>query len=132
VKRKDFQILAALRLKDAKVLLRAGCHEGAYYLAGYAVECALKACIAKRTDKHDFPDRARAERSFVHNLEALAIVADVHQALADRTRSEKWGTVRKWSEQSRYRQPTKEEAASLVDAVADRRHGILPWLKLHW
>jgi HEPN domain-containing protein len=31
------------------VLLEAGLYAGAYYLAGYAVECALKACIAKKT-----------------------------------------------------------------------------------
>jgi hypothetical protein len=57
MKRKDFQELAAVRLKEARVLLRAGCYEGAYYLAGYAVECALKACISKQTERHEFPDR---------------------------------------------------------------------------
>ena len=32
---------------DARALLAAGCWAGAYYLAGYALECALKACILK-------------------------------------------------------------------------------------
>lgn len=42
MKRKDFQQLAALRLKEARVLLRSGCYEGAYYLGGYVAEYALK------------------------------------------------------------------------------------------
>jgi hypothetical protein len=36
-----------------------------YYLAGYPVEFALKACIAKSTERHDFPDKRRANQS--HN-----------------------------------------------------------------
>jgi hypothetical protein len=38
-------------------LLQAGCYEGAYYLLGYVVECALKACIAKTIKEHEFPDK---------------------------------------------------------------------------
>ena len=49
-----------MRVKEAAVLLQNGCPEGAYYLAGYAVECALKACVAKQTREHDFPDRKSA------------------------------------------------------------------------
>lgn len=52
--RKDFQVLSKVRLREAKVLLGVGLYDGAYYLAGYAVECGLKACIAKRTLRHDF------------------------------------------------------------------------------
>jgi len=42
--------------------------DGAYYLAGYAVECALKACIAKKTQRHEFPDKRRVDASHTHNL----------------------------------------------------------------
>jgi HEPN domain-containing protein len=38
--RADFQKLAELRIREAKVLLDSKHYEGAYYLAGYAVECA--------------------------------------------------------------------------------------------
>lgn len=34
-----------------------GLYDGAYYLSGYAVEWALKACIAKNVKRYDFPDR---------------------------------------------------------------------------
>jgi HEPN domain-containing protein len=49
--------MAMVRLKEANVLLRLGLSDGAYYLAGYAVECALKACIAKGTRRYEFPDK---------------------------------------------------------------------------
>jgi HEPN domain-containing protein len=47
--RADFHKLAEIRIKEARVLLDRKCYAGAYYLAGYAVECALKACIARKT-----------------------------------------------------------------------------------
>jgi HEPN domain-containing protein len=53
--RRDFQKLALIRIADAQVLFQNGRYDAAYYLAGYAVECALKACIAKQTMRHDFP-----------------------------------------------------------------------------
>ena len=45
--RKELQALSGIRLREARALARLGMNDGAYYLAGYAVECALKACIAK-------------------------------------------------------------------------------------
>ena len=47
----DFENLANIRIIEAEVLLYSGNYPGEYYLAGYAVECALKACIAKQV-KH--------------------------------------------------------------------------------
>ena len=44
--RSDFQQLADVRIDEAAVLFAQGKYDGAYYLAGYAVECGLKACIA--------------------------------------------------------------------------------------
>ena len=69
--RKDFQDLAAARLREARVLLRAGAFDGAYYLGGLAVECALKVCIARATQRYEFPNRSRAQLVFTHNLEGL-------------------------------------------------------------
>jgi HEPN domain-containing protein len=66
--RADFQQLSELRLREAQALLAAGLPDGAYYLAGYAVECALKACIAKRTREHDFADKKLVNDSHTHDL----------------------------------------------------------------
>jgi HEPN domain-containing protein len=73
--RADFQQLAELRLREAQALLAAGLPDGAYYLAGYSVECALKACISKRTQLHDFPDKKLVNDSHTHNLKELLRLA---------------------------------------------------------
>jgi len=48
-------------------LLRLGLFDGAYYLAGYAVECALKACIAKGTQRFEFPDKRKGSLVILTN-----------------------------------------------------------------
>lgn len=48
--RGELQELALIRLQDAKVLLDNHCFDGAFYLSGYTIECALKACIAKKNE----------------------------------------------------------------------------------
>ena len=55
--RDDLRQLARIRLKDARALLNIRNYDGAYYLSGYVVECGLKACIAKKTRRYDFPDK---------------------------------------------------------------------------
>ena len=55
--REALQLISRQRKREAAALLRAKLFPGAYYLAGYAVECALKACVAKQTNKHDFPNK---------------------------------------------------------------------------
>jgi len=60
--RSDFQQLAEDHLRHGKALLDAGLYSGAYYMCGYVVECALKACICKRTKEFDFyrsPEESR-------------------------------------------------------------------------
>ncbi|MCX6594439.1 MAG: HEPN domain-containing protein [Acidobacteria bacterium] len=135
--RRDFQILARLRLNEAEVLFAAGLYSGSYYLAGYAIECALKACIAKQTQRFEFPDKRRAESSHTHRLLDLVRTArlDTAMGLAERESPEiaaSWRTAGLWSEQSRYTQKDRVEAEALLHAARDRRSGIIPWLKKHW
>ena len=137
MKRKDLQQLSALRLREAKLLLQANCPDGAYYLAGYAAECAIKACIAKATERHEFPDKKRAESSYTHNAVDLIRVAGLNKALhsaitGDSNFAEAWEVVRQWSEAERYERHSIEEAETLIVALSDRKHGILRWLKQFW
>jgi len=62
----DLYRLTAARLEDARILLHQNRAQAAYYLAGYAVECALKACIARKTALHEFPDMHHARKSCNH------------------------------------------------------------------
>jgi HEPN domain-containing protein len=79
--RADFQQLAEVRIGEARVLLEADCYPGAYYLAGYAVECALKACIAKQTREYDFPEKDFVNKSWTHKLEKLPNLAELEDRL---------------------------------------------------
>ena len=137
VNRKDFQVLSKVRLKEARAVLDAGLFDGAYYLAGYAVECGLKACIAKATQRHEFPERRKVEASHSHNLRELVKVADLEDARLDRAKKDpdfrsSWDLAQNWSEQSRYRRTRPDITQAMLDAVADPRHGVISWIKLHW
>ena len=81
--------------------------DGAYYLAGYCVECALKACIAKATQRRDFPDKRKGDDSYPHSFEKLLKVAELEKARAEGARRDaafrdNWNLVQWWSEKSRY------------------------------
>jgi len=136
--RSDFQVLANVRVKEAKILLDSQCFPGAYYLLGYAVECALKACIAKRTKRFDFPDRRTVIDSYTHDLEILLRVSGLKVEHEMEVNSNprfniNWTTVKDWSEQARYSTVTsKAEAENLHSAVTARRGGVLTWLKKWW
>jgi HEPN domain-containing protein len=74
VNRKDLQNVAETRLKDAHLLYQHRRFDAAYYLACYVIECAecaLKACIAKKTKRHDFPDKTFAHNVYIHDLTKL-------------------------------------------------------------
>ena len=135
--RADLRRLARIRLKEAQVLLNAKCFDGAYYLCGYAVECALKACIAKATKKSEFPDLERVKGSYTHNLGTLVKLAGLEalrasEATADAAFGVNWGLVKDWAETARYAQHDEKKARDLCEAVADSSHGVMRWLKRHW
>jgi len=135
--RSDLQRLARTRINEAKVLLENGRYEGAYYLAGYAVECALKACIAKQTQRQEFPDKKRVDDSYTHDLAKLARVANLENDLKKETQLNSafdsyWSFVVGWSEAARYQFVTPESATNLYNAITDRQHGVLSWLKKYW
>jgi hypothetical protein len=141
--RSDFQDLAELRLKEARALLAAELPEGAYYLAGYSVECGLKACIAKRTQQHDYPDKKLVDKSYTHDVERLMDAAGLSDLLKSNLAMNEeleldWETVREWSEQSRYDQFKGDpmgglaSAQSLIDAVESEKGGVLRWIRQSW
>ena len=137
VNRKELQALSRIRLREARALVKLGMNEGAYYLAGYCVECALKARIAKATLRHEFPDKKKADLSYTHNFKGLLNVARLEKTLVDEAKRdavfrENWGIVELWSEHSRYVTSDAVTARELVKAVGDRNHGVLRWIMLHW
>jgi HEPN domain-containing protein len=134
----DLQKLAQIRIEEAEALLKAKKWAGAYYLAGYGVECALKACVAKKTKRHDFPDKDFAAKCFTHKLEQLVVQAGVQMIFqaartADPDLEVNWTIVKDWDEKARYeRKRSRAQAQGLYDAITDSVHGVLTWIKLHW
>jgi len=138
VNRKDFQTLALVRLREAETLLANTLPNGAYYLSGYAVECALKACIARQTQRHDFPPDPRTVQSiYTHDLTRLIALAGLDSVLTaqrrvDRHFSTNWELVDDWSEQSRNDRHSMDDAQRMLEAVANRRNGVLRWIRRYW
>ena len=136
--RDDLRDLALQRLEDTRVLLEKDRYAAAYYLSGYAVECGLKACIAKHTRQFDFPPEPSAiNKIYVHDLSVLVKSAGLEQDLKADSEKHKefdknWTLVKDWSEKSRYQTRTKVEAYGLFGAISDSKHGVLQWISRHW
>jgi hypothetical protein len=136
--RRELQLLARLRLQESRALFKAGLPAGAFYLAGYSIECALKACIAKKVRRHDFPDKATVEKSWKHDLKQLANAAELgpeleRELVTSPQFSANWGVVKDWSERARYRTSTSSiEARDMIRAVSAPTHGVLRWLIRRW
>ena len=81
--RAEWQTLADDRILDARAHLVAGVDRwsAAYYLAGYAVECGLKACVLARVATFPeviYPDRKVLKRCLdARHRKALLLVAGI-------------------------------------------------------
>jgi hypothetical protein len=134
--RKDFQCLSRLRLNDARTLLKSGNNEGAYYLTGLAVECALKAAISRRTQRYEFPPKPTIVRGiYDHDLNKLLVAAGLDTVLETATASnaelkQNWGLVKDWTVESRYL--LAGLSADALYRAATGRNGVLGWLRQHW
>ena len=136
--RTEYKTLARKRLSDAKALLKTGRNDtGAYYIAGYVVECALKACIAKQTKLYQYPPRDGASY-YTHNVQALLGKAGLTDLLkterqTNSTLDTNWKAVEQWAETSRYEVAvTRIKAQEIIDAIEDPVNGVLQWISAHW
>jgi len=107
MKRQDFQRLADARLADAKLLLSEGRFDSAYYLAGYAVECGLKACAARLTIFEFQRDKKPIDLVYTHNLSTLIDSAGLRGEFdleygGNKSFEDNWGVVKLWTADSRY------------------------------
>jgi len=134
----DLEQLVDIRVSEAKVLLENRNYQGAYYLIGYSLECALKVCIAKQVQQYDFPNKQLAAQSHTHKLTDLLGVAGLKQRLAEQENDDiefklNWAVAKDWSEKARYEcniEATK--ATALFNAITETNSGILAWLKTYW
>jgi hypothetical protein len=138
VNKSDFEELAELHLQHAKALLDAQLYSGAYYMCGYVVECALKACICKRTDQYAFyPHPKEAQKAWSHKFKDLISLADIGERIEEDRRADDildiyWKAVEGWSEGSRYEPRGQKVTEDLLAAVSDPAHGVLSCLRRFW
>lgn len=133
----DLQRLAQLRLDDAIFLLRANRPSSAYYLAGYSVELALKACIAKLVQPDTIPDKAFVMAIYTHKIDNLLATAGLRPQFDADTKADAqfgayWAIANNWSEDSRYEFWDSVAATTLLQAIADPSHGVFQWVKRYW
>jgi hypothetical protein len=142
--RTDFQQIAILRLEEAETLLNQGKYNGCCYLAGYALESALKAVICQQMDNDDFFDILKSEtvRAFkIHNLKELIILAGLSRKYDDLRLNnsilhDNWLVIFdeiRWSEQLRYQiSMTQQNAEHMIYAINEPKNGILEWIRNYW
>lgn len=116
----ELRRVARARLTDAKALCKAKRYDGATYLAGYAVEVALKARICKSLGWKDFPETTREFEGLLtfktHKLPLLLRLSGREQIVKRKVFVE-WSAVASWDPETRYRAvgtSSKNEAELMI------------------
>ena len=137
--RVELQQLSDERIADARALLAAGQWSGAYYIAGYALECALKSCVLTYIDQTGiiFEDKKYAQNCWTHDIEDLVRHANLtierdKAAGSNIILGHYWLIAKDWSETSRYRISTQLQAVQLFHSLTETSDGVLPWVKQYW
>jgi len=137
--RQELQDLALLRLQEAETLSNAGFYDGCAYLCGYVVELALKACICRLLDTHDYPATGEYKRVYaVHDLDQLLFLAGLRARLdpANQALLSNWSLAVPWNPAERRYQAagsvSQQQALDILNAVSDPNDGVLAWLKKSW
>jgi hypothetical protein len=136
----QWQQLAERWLVDAKSLLDVHRWSAAYYVAGYAVECGLKACVLARVAAEAeviFEDKKFSEKCWTHSLLELVKLAGLEATrLADVAANpvfgQNWLVVKEWSEKTRYQTKSHQKAKKLYNAITDNSNGVMQWIRAHW
>jgi HEPN domain-containing protein len=138
--RKDLQELSRLRLREAEALYKAHLYDGCVYLAGYAVELALKARICRVLRVKEYPpvtgDLGRAFK--VHSLEHLKVLAGLSRDIdvsKNKELFDNWSRAVTWDPEQRYGSPGKYTAAAarvILDGLTAKPNGVFTWLLKRW
>ncbi|MFT3987218.1 hypothetical protein [Aestuariivirga sp.] len=137
MKRADLQKLAEQKIEDASLLLANNRFGNAFYLAGYAIEIGLKACISKQIIAQMIPSKQFVDKLYTHEFKALIGLAGLAQELQDEQKRDRlfatyWGAVGEWNEAARYTATDAATAQLMVQATRDTNSGVLRWIRLHW
>ena len=137
LRRSDLQAVAQAKIDDASLLAQNNRFSNAYYLAGYAVEIALKACIAKQFTADAIPEKSFVNSIYVHNLKSLVGLAGLSADFkikgdADPAFAANFALVAQWDPDVRYESSDPMSAQTMIAAIVDPISGVLPWIKQYW
>lgn len=137
LRRTDLQANAQRKFDDAVILFRNGSPSNAYYLAGYAIELGLKACVAAQLAPQTIPDKAIIKRILDHNFNVLIGLSGLADELkrtqtADLDFAANWAVVSEWSPDARYEAIDAMSTQTLIDAIGNENSGVLKWIRTHW
>ncbi len=141
--RAELQTMARERLLDADALIAGQRWSFAYYVAGYAVECALKSCVLARMIDTGwiFQEKAKIADCLTHDFDELIHIAGMRDLLnaklaestaGSRTFIKYWEAARLWKVADRYTSKTEAEAITLRDAIAVEPDGMMTWIRNYW
>ncbi|MBP3959428.1 hypothetical protein J8F10_29645 [Gemmata sp. G18] len=140
--RLQLQRLAIIRLDDAAALIDKQRWSAAHYLAGYAIECGLKACLLKYLGESGaiYSDPSYLKKladCWTHDLAKLVNLAGLDADFgaargASAALDGFWSIVKDWKETSRYEERTETEARALYEAVSHAPNGVFPWIQSRW
>ncbi len=136
--RDKLRLLADNRLEEARVLLDNQFWTGAYYMTGLALECALKAYLARAVRQYDFPDKSFVNQAYTHNLKELvrldaALWAEMQNEMqADEKLESNWIIVQLWNNENRYEVIEELRAKSLYAAATEPGSGVMEWIRRRW
>jgi hypothetical protein len=132
------------RVKDAKTLIDGGRWEFGFYAAGYAVECALKACVLARMVHTGWvfdQTNIKVDECRTHNFTKLIQIAGLGDELIARLKASalasdgfapNWNTAKAWDVSTRYEPKSEAEARAIYSAITDEPDGVLTWIRNYW
>jgi HEPN domain-containing protein len=128
--------LTKIRIDEANQLLQTGFFDGAYYLSGYSLECALKACIVKSIFD-TLPEKGFVDKCYTHDLNTLVKLASLERERGlEESRSSdfaiNWAIVKGWNESTRYQRITEIQAREIYNSITTTKGGVLQWIQQYW
>jgi len=131
--------LSRLRLREAEALYRAHLYDGCVYLAGYAIELALKARICRVLRVKEYPLSGEIGRTFkIHSLDELKVLAGLSGEIdvnKNKALFDNWSRAVEWDPEQRYDAPGKYDAGkagAILDSLTAKPNGVFTWLSLRW
>jgi HEPN domain-containing protein len=139
ISRQILQQIAEEKAADASLLLSNGRFANAYYLAGFAIEIALKAVISRRFRADEYPDKSLVKDLHIHHIHEfsrLVSLAGLTMALEKKRElasfDANWSLLVQWHVDSRYAIIEAAKAEAMVNAVTSRDDGVLQWIRSYW